>query len=453
MWRMARGCGSWVEHWRKVQATLKLDDFAFKEGAELHIWYVHPYAGGPGLGTHYRTYHLARAWQQQGHSATIFVAGFHHLRETKDALPATFEIDGVKYVTVPARAYTGNGVGRILNMADFSSRLRQAGRKYGGDVPRPDAIIVSSPHPFSIFAGHALARRYDAKLIFEIRDIWPLSLTEILGVSPRHPFVLMCGYAERFALDKADLITSVLPRADQYIAERGYAAKPFQWVPNGLGKIPADKSTMESQEGRIANAKLEEWKAQGKVTTVYAGSLGAPNGIDLLLEALSHGKSLAEVDHCAALIIGRGEQLDALRAYAAERGLTDVHFAGWLPKGDTVALIKKADIAYAGLRNIQKLFRYGISPNKLVDYFKASLPVVLPIAPCGDPVSESGGGIAHAMEKPEAVWSALNELIRQTQGERQRLGALGKAYMEREYAFDDVAKRYIQAIDRLHAGV
>jgi hypothetical protein len=45
----------------------------------LHIWYVHHYGGGPGLGLYDRPYQLARAWQRQGHSATIFIARFHHL--------------------------------------------------------------------------------------------------------------------------------------------------------------------------------------------------------------------------------------------------------------------------------------------------------------------------------------------------------------------------------------
>lgn len=417
----------------------------------MHIWYVHPYAGGPGLGTHFRPYHLARAWQQQGHSVTIWVAGFHHLLETRAPLPATFEVPGARYVTIPARTYSGNGAGRILNMADFSSRLRQAGRKYGSDVSRPDAIIVSSPHPFSIFAGHALAKRYGAKLIFEIRDIWPLSLTEILGVSPWHPFVQMCGYAERFALDKADLIASVLPRADHYLAERGYAAKPFQWVPNGID-TSREQVVQLGDASRLALDKVSRWHEDGCTVIVHAGSLGSPNAVDKLLKAFLVGRSRGEANKCRLLLVGRGEQMPALQQLAEEHNIDGVHFAGHVAKADVPHILRSCDVAYAGVHSIDRLYKFGVSLNKFADYFGAGLPVLLPIAPCGEPVSESGGGIARAMETPEAAWSALHELIRQTPAERQRLGALGKAYMEREYAFDVVAGRYIKAIDRLHAG-
>lgn len=414
----------------------------------MHIWYIHHYAGGPGLGTHYRPYYLARAWQAQGHTATIFVAGYHHLLETKQDLEPTFEIDGARYVTIPARCYTGNGLGRILNMWDFATGLRAAGLRQGESEARPDAIVVSSPHPFAIFAAHALARKYKARLVFEIRDIWPLSLTEILGVSRWHPFVLLCAFAERFALRKAHLIASVLPRADRYLADRGYGHKPFVWVPNGIAASKPRSGALASESGQAARAKVMEWKAQGKVVIIYAGSIGAPNGIDLLIKAIHHGEATGGAGGCAVLMIGRGEQLEEIQAFIAEKNLSEIYFAGWVPKDDAVALIDEADIGYAGLKNIENLFGYGISPNKIADYFNASLPIVLPIAPCGDPVSESGGGVARRMETPEAVWNGLDELARLTPAERQALGARGHAYMAHTYNYDGIARNYVSAIER-----
>jgi len=415
----------------------------------LHIWYIHSSAGGPGLGIYHRPYHLARAWEQQGHTSTIYTASFHHLLEAQVVPAPELQIEGVRYVTIPSRNYTGNGLGRILNMWDFSSRLYGAGQKYGKNEIKPDALIVSSPHPFSIFAGRALSRRYSAKLIFEFRDIWPLSLTEILGISSFHPFVQMCAYTERFALAEADLIASALPRADHYLSERGFGHKPFVWVPNGLEIASTHSSSIESDAGRAAAAKVAQWKAQGKVIIIYTGSIGTPNGIDLLLEALRYGKTIGESDRCATLIVGKGEKLEELHQFSAREQLPNVHFSGRIPKSDAIALLKGADIGYAGLKNIEALFGYGISPNKIADYFSASLPVLLPIAPCGDPVSESGGGIARGAGTPDVVWGALQELVRLSPQERRALGARGKAYMIQEYDYNNIAGRYIDAINQL----
>lgn len=413
----------------------------------MNIWYIHHYGGGPNLGSYDRPYQLGRAWQKQGHSATIFIAAFHHLLEQQKPLEGELSIDGVRYVTVPARPYRKNNVDRLRNMWGFSRNLYAAGRGLGQDLPSPDVIIASSPHPFTIFPAQRLARRYGARLVFEIRDIWPLSITEILGTSPLHPFVQLCGFAERFALKKADLIASVLPRADRYLAKRGYGDKPFVWVPNGIGLSQNQKRQgFESDAGRLANDKLNEWRAQGKVSVIYTGSIGRPNAIDLLVKAIAHGQTAGGETGCAALIVGKGDQVEQLRAFIAEKGLANVHFSGAVPKNDAIALLDNADIGYAGLKNIESLFSYGISPNKIADYFQASLPVFLPIDPCGDPVSQSGGGIARRAETPEAVWNALSELVALSPEDRKSLGAKGKAYMLREFDYDKIAHRYVDAI-------
>jgi glycosyltransferase involved in cell wall biosynthesis len=418
----------------------------------MHIWYIHHYGGGPGLGFYDRPYQLARAWQKQGHSATIFFSRFHHLLE-KDAAPnSAFDIDGVSYIPVPARAYGNNGLSRLANMWDFSRNLYGAGKRWGKDISRPDAIIASSPHPFSIYPAHSLARCHAAKLIFEIRDIWPLSITEILGTSRLHPFVQMCAAAERFALGKSDLVAAVLPRADRYLADRGYGTKPFVWVPNGVTQqAEVDTDSFLSQEAVFAVRQMREWRSQGLPIVIYTGSIGKPNALDLIVKAIAHAASAHRNSGCALVVAGKGDQLESLRAFVKERDLSVIHFTGVLPKTDAIGLLKHADIAYAGLRNVEGLFKYGVSPNKIADYLYAGLPVLLPLAACGDPVSQSGAGIARKAETPEAVWDALHELIVMPEETRRALGKKGRTYMAREYDYDIIASRYIQAITNPNA--
>lgn len=412
----------------------------------MHIWYIHHYGGGPGLGLYDRPYQLARAWQRQGHSATVFIAQFHHLLERDVSPEPDFEIDGVRYVSVPARPYAQNGLSRMANIWDFSRNLYSAGREFGQAVPRPDAVVASSPHPFTIFPAHRLARRHGAKLVFEIRDIWPLSITEILGTSRLHPFVQMCAATERFALSRSDLIASVLPRADRYLADRGYGGKPFVWVPNGVSVQNEDRQPSLGDDARRIADTLCEWELRGYTTIVHAGRLGKPNALDILLEALSVGVSRDQADKCRVLLLGAGEQISDLRAFAQAQDLAGVYFAGRVPKSEVGPLLNFSHIGYAGIKPFDRLYRYGVSLNKFVDYFNASLPVFMPLEPCGDPVSESGGGIARRAETPEAVWDALRELIRLSPEERRGLGEKGKAYMAREYDYDRIARRYAEAI-------
>ena len=410
----------------------------------MHIWYMHHYGGGSGIGLYDRPFRLATAWRKQSHSATIFIASFHHLLEKNISLPSEMTVEGEHYVCVPCREYSSNGVRRLLNMWDFCKGLYRMPDEIARNLPRPDAIIVSSPHPFAIFPARALARRFGAKLVFEIRDLWPLSITEIAGTSKWHPFVMLCRFTEWFALTRSDLIASVLPRASRYLAGIGYGKTRFVWVPNGIADTNPP-AMLKTDEGREAKAVLDAWRAEDRTTIIYTGSIGTPNAVDLLVEAMAHGSTLGG-DRCAALIVGSGEQLSVLKAYASEKKLANVHFSGRLPKSDAVALLQHADIGYAGLRNIEKLFGFGISPNKIADYFQASLPVFLPLEPCGDPVSESGGGIARAAETPQAVWEGLWELISMSPAQRREMGARGQSYVSREYDYRIVAERYAKAI-------
>lgn len=416
----------------------------------MHIWYIHHYGGGPGLGAYDRPFQLARAWQRQGHTVTVFIARFHHLLERNVSPEPEFDLDGVRYISLPARRYGQNGLSRMLNILDFSRSLYSVRRHHGQDFQQPDTVIASSPHPFAIFPAHKLARRYGAKLVFEIRDIWPLSITEILETSRFHPFVQMCGIAERFALKNADLIASVLPRADHYLADRGYGHKPFVWVPNGIDPLAQNHTRNFSSEAAAEGAaRAQKWRSEGLPTVIYTGSIGKPNALDLLVRAVAHGQLIDGQQRCGLLVVGKGDQLTELKRIVEEKRVSDVHFTGAVPKNDAVKLLDFADIGYAGLRNIESLFQYGISPNKIADYLSASLPVLLPLAPCGDPVSESGGGVARRAETPEAVWETLRELIQLSPRERQVLGERGKAYIAREYDYDGIARRYLNAVEAL----
>ena len=352
----------------------------------------------------------------------------------------------MRYLAVPARPYSGNGLGRILNIWDFSRNLVGVGRVQARKAV-PDVIVASSPHPFTIFPAFRLARRFRAKLVFEIRDIWPLSITEILGVSRLHPFVQACAFAERFALSKSDLIASVLPRLDRYLADRGFGHKPFVWVPNGTGP-QRDNAAFSSEEGKKAAALATKWEAEGDIVIVHAGAMGKPNAVDLLVEALAYGRSIGEARNCRLLLIGGGQEEAALRELAESKGVTDIHFSGRVPKSDVPLILENCGIAYGGVRTHDNLYRYGVSLNKFADYYRASLPVLLPITPCGDPVSESGGGIARRLDTPEEIWRTLRELVVLTPQQRRTVGEKGNKYMADKYDYAGIASRYVEAFQQ-----
>ncbi len=414
----------------------------------MNIWYVNHYSGGPGIGPAYRPFNLARAWRAQGQDASVIMARFHHLIDRETELPGRMTVEGIPYHVLPARHYKGNGLARIANMFDFCRGLSRLGKALPDDLRPPDAIIASSPHPFVAYPAAKLARRFGAKLVFEIRDIWPLSLIEVAGASKRHPFVMACRAAERHAYQRADLISSLLPRADRYLATAGAGHKPFVWVPNGVNVNGAHGEREACTTTDAALTQIAAWKAEGRVVVVHAGSMGPPNGLIELLAAINTPAGIERSRDFGILLVGSGVLSDQITRLAAGSPC-EVRVLGRVPKSNVSAILKDADIGYCGLADRPTLYRYGVSLNKFGDYLGAGIACLLPITPCGDPVSESGGGIATAASSPQDLWAALATLIDLSHDERAQMGANGRAYMEREYDNARIAERYAEAISSL----
>lgn len=409
------------------------------------IWYINQYAGGPGLHGAYRAHELAHRWRNAGFDAVVVTGSFNNPPTQTEHYPPRMDVKGVPYVTVRTNRYRGNGVGRILSILSFSLKLFAIGRRVPRDLPPPRAIVISTVHPFGIFAGVRLARRYRARLVFEIRDLWPLTLTTLLGKSRLSPLVVAAAVAQRHACCHADLVASLLPRAEDYFRRMDIAIGSYVWVPNGVSVLQPS-SLKCSVRGSSGWEALSRWRREGRTVLVHAGAIGPPNAIDRVIDALIAREEREADRPIAFLVIGDGVCRDALERRARRMLGDSVHFVGRLDKAEAQALIALCDIAWAGLRDVPELYRYGISLNKIPSYYDAGLPVLLPVQPCGDAVSESGGGIAAPMPTVADLLAALDELVDAGAERRRELGARGQRYVRTHYDYDRIAERYLAAM-------
>ncbi|MCK5905900.1 MAG: glycosyltransferase, partial [Gammaproteobacteria bacterium] len=154
----------------------------------------------------YRPYFLAREWTKLGHKVRVIAASESHLRQHNPTLTdKVFSevIDGIDYLWLKTPAYKHNGIARVVNMLFFSMRLLTEKKQILNNF-KPDIVIASSPQPFIIRGAKRLAQQTKAKLIYEVRDLWPLSLIELLGISRFHPLILLMQLEENYAYKHAD---------------------------------------------------------------------------------------------------------------------------------------------------------------------------------------------------------------------------------------------------------
>jgi glycosyltransferase involved in cell wall biosynthesis len=402
----------------------------------MNILYIEHYAGSPALGMEYRPYYLAREWVRAGHRVQMLAADFSHVR-TRQPVAGDETIAGIAYRWYATPAYVGNGLGRVRNIWRFLSQVWR-------DTPRlvrefrPEVVIASSTYPMDIWVARRLARRAGAKLVFEVHDLWPLSPIELSGMHPRHPFALMCSLAEGAAYRDADVVVSMLPKVHDYMASRGLELKKLHIVPNGIS--PDDwQAEPAALRDDVAQA-LDGARDAGRAVVGYAGSMGLPNALDTLLDAAA----LVKGAPLQIVMVGDGHERARLAQRIASEGLANVTLLPPIPKAQIPTFLAALDIAYIGWQRVP-IYRFGIAPNKLMDYMMASLPVLHSVEAGNDPVAEAGCGLTVPPESPQAVAEGLRRLAALSADERRAMGARGRAFVEANHSYPVLARRFIEA--------
>lgn len=414
------------------------------------VWYIFPPIGGPGLGRYWRGYHLAQAWQAAGAEPTLIGPGYHHYFQQPVALAGAHKIHDVRYQFIPTKPYGDRARDRLKAILTFGIGLMtdKGMTALGADAP-PDVVVYSSPYPFGYVAAHRLARRYGASLVFEVRDLWPLSLTEILGLPAWHPFVLAAGACERFAYATADRVVSLLPGAEAHMAGRGLAAGKFVYIPNGIEMGHAASAVRSLRSPLIERARA--LKEEGKFLLVHPGNMSVTTHLEPLLDAARRLQDQGRSD-IAILLVGRGETEEALKAQAHRLHLANVAFFPQVDKAEVAALLGIADAGFAAL-SPSPIYRFGYSLNKLFDYMLARLPIVFACDQPDSMVERAGAGLRTPAGDPTAIATAIANLAELPAPARAAMGARGHAFVEAEHDYERLARRYMRVFADLRPDV
>lgn len=405
----------------------------------MKIVFVAHFAGSPRLGMVYGHYHLAKEWVRLGHTVTIVAASFSHIRQVQPRVHRRVteeNIDGIRYIWAKTPTYSpASKVGRVISICSFTVQCSFVLRT----IEHADLVICSSHHPFAIHPARMLAKKSGARLVFEVRDLWPLTLIELGGASPRHPFIRLMQWSEDYAYRVADKVVSVLPRAADYMHGHGMVLDKFLYIPNGI-ELSAAESHEELPDAH--KQKLLELKASGQLLVGYAGKVGLSNVLGPFLEAISK----CEDDSIHAIILGDGEFLPELQEQVKRLQLeSQVTFLEAVSRRQVADFLKHLDVAYVGYQR-QPLYRFGVSPTKVNDYMLAALPIIYAVdAPC-NVVAESGAGVTCMPENNLAIRDAILELRDMGSDARQAMGNRGKKWLVENRDYAVLAKRFLDGV-------
>lgn len=396
----------------------------------MNILLINHYAGSNKHGMEYRPYYLAKEWTRLGHQVTIIASSISHLHNKRPVVTGNYTkdiIEGINYFWLKTPEYQGNGMRRVINMLAFSWLLCKYKKKIIKEC-QPDVIIASSPHPFIIYGAAKISDIAKAKLIFEVRDLWPLTLVELGGISTRHPFIQLMQWTENYAYRRADRVVSLLPKAQSYMQEHGMQTKKFKYIPNGIDIGEWQENTKPIP--LIYQELLNGLKDKRKFVIGYTGTHGIANALDYLIDAAV----LLKDTPVTFILVGEGPEKGNLQKKVNQLELTNVIFLDPIEKRSIPSLLAAMDALYIGWRK-EPLYRFGVSPNKLIDYMMAGKPVIHSIEAGNDLVKESTCGFSTPPEDPRAIAQAIKSLMTLNSQELEEIGLKGKEYVKANHDY------------------
>ncbi len=359
----------------------------------MNIWLINHYAVPPQYFPLARQTYFAKYLMEMGHTVTIFAASTVHNSNmnliTDGSAYREETVDGVHYVYIRCHGYRGNGIARIYNMMEFAWKLPGVCKRF----PRPDAIVATSMPPVSCAAGIRIARKYGCRSVAEIADLWPESIVAYGIAGKRNPLVVMLRQLEKWIYKKAGAIVFTMEGGYDYILEQGWEneiprSKVFH-INNGvdLEAFHYNKAHYCVQDTDLADPHIFK--------VVYTGSIRHVNNLGLLLDAAKKVKN----PKIKFLIWGEGDQLPELQKRVAEEKIENVCFKGEVQKSYVPYIVSCADLNMVH-NTPTEILRFGISMNKIFDYFAAGKPMIVDF-PCKyNPVIQCHAGVA--VENPEA---------------------------------------------------
>ena len=391
------------------------------------LWIINEYAGSPYNGMEYRHYYLGKEFTKLGYNVNIISSSYSHLfyklpKKRKE------NIDGINYLWIKTLNYgNSHNKKRVLKWFLFTLKIFFLPLS----LKKPDVIIVSPMAPFPIFPAWIVSKIYKAKLVYEVKDIWPLSLIELGKFNSRHPLIKLMSLFERFALKRSDVIVSNLQNYGEHIKKDLGLNKDFVWISNGID-LEEIKNTSPLDD------KTKNLIPKDKFLIGYVGTIGLANALESFCET---AKILKDKKEILFVLVGDGQEKKKLiNQYG---NLDNILFIDAIPKKQVQSMLTLFDICYIGFKK-EKLYEYGVSPNKLFDYMLSGKPILYSINSRKNIVDIAKCGITVDAENPKAIADGILKLYEMPQEELKKMGENGRKYVLQHFTFEKLAKKFME---------
>jgi glycosyltransferase involved in cell wall biosynthesis len=173
---------------------------------------------------------------------------------------------------------------------------------------------------------------------------------------------------------------------------------------------------------------------------MYFGAFVQNNAIHVILRA-AHILQSEGNNRVRFVLIGGGQEKANLVKLSQDLSLTNVEFRDVVTKSELPRVMNEADAFVLCMQNLPRLYKYGISWNKLCDYLVSGRPILFAGNPAYNPVRDFRAGIVVPPENPAALAQATKELVALPPAERLRMGENALRYVKEHHDVRSLADR------------
>jgi glycosyltransferase involved in cell wall biosynthesis len=406
-----------------------------RDSEQLCIWYISKYVSRPAKNSSGgRGYLIMREFARMGYRAVIITSDSNTLAEVPELQGKKLiqQVDGMTVLWVRTMKYTvAKSIRRILSWIDFEYRLFRVPKK---EIPKPDVLIVSSLSLLTLLNGFWLKHQYGCRLIFEIRDIWPLTLVEEGGFSRWNPLVLFLGLIEWAGYKYADVIVGTMPNLKEHVSDVLGSHREVHCIPMGV-----DESIL-TPSGALSADYINQYFPKDQFVIAHAGAIGITNALDTFLDC---AESLKNNPKLCFLVIGDGDLRDF---YVKKYGhLSNVIFAPKVSKDKVQAALSRCDLLYFSVHS-SKVWQFGQSLNKIIDYMVAGKPIVASYTGYPAMINEANCGTYVPAGDIPALKREIERYASMSQSDLAEIGSRGKSWILENRSYQRIAKNYLEIL-------
>ena len=403
----------------------------------MHILLVHQFFLKDNDGGGSRWNEMSRIWVEEGHRVTVLAGTIHYMGKpsapnSEKWFHKNVNKDGVEVIscytsTQKDKSFTE----RLWSFLSFTFSSIFGGIFYAKE--NYDLILVTSPPLFVGVTGFLLSRWKRIPLVFEVRDLWPESAIET-GVLKNEKLIRFSYWFEAYAYRKARLINVLTPAfRDILITKKNVPAEKIIYIPNAADFPIADQvsSNFDAKDFRCKH------NLEGKFVITYVGAHGIANH---LIQVLKTAEIIQDTN-VLFLLIGEGEQKEALMEDAKNRELANIRFLDKMPKNEVFEYILASDMGASILKKTE-IFK-TIYSNKTFDYFSCKKPVLMVIDGISRKlVEEANAGIFIEPENPTDFADKIRQCI-ENQDLLRMQGESGYQHAKTHFDREILAKQYL----------